>query len=135
MDLVERGARAFSILADRYGVELALLFGSVARGRAGPLSDVDIAVKMRDVDKLPDLIVDLAELMEIPEERLDVVPITQELPSELRYRIFAEGVLLYAASRELYVEEAVRAFSEWGDFEIFLKKHDLPRRLWEKSPR
>lgn len=133
--MVERGRRAFSALAGKYGVELAVLFGSAARGRAGPLSDVDIAVEMGDLRRLPDLIVDLAELLDIPEDKLDVVPLTPDLPSELKYRIFAEGVLLYASSRERYVDEAVRAFSEWGDFEVFLRKHGLPRRLWEKSRR
>jgi predicted nucleotidyltransferase len=37
-------------LAGRDEIELALLFGSTARGESGPGSDVDVAVRGRDLD-------------------------------------------------------------------------------------
>ena len=39
---------------EKLGVRHAALFGSVARGEAGPESDIDIAVDL-DVDALPDV--------------------------------------------------------------------------------
>lgn len=39
-------------LAGRAEIRLAILFGSVARGVAGPASDVDVAVLGRDLDHL-----------------------------------------------------------------------------------
>ena len=48
-----------SALAQRPDVRLALLFGSVARGRARPDSDLDVAVLGRDLD-LPTLAADLS---------------------------------------------------------------------------
>lgn len=44
-------AQLEAALAGRPDVELAVVFGSVARGDAGPASDVDLAVR-GDVDRL-----------------------------------------------------------------------------------
>lgn len=40
----------FQVLLDRYGATKPKLFGSVARGDAGPSSDIDILVEMNPAD-------------------------------------------------------------------------------------
>jgi predicted nucleotidyltransferase len=52
--------------ADRHGARNVRVFGSVARGEAGPASDVDFLVKMdqgRSLIDLSTLVVDLQDLL------------------------------------------------------------------------
>ena len=60
-------------LTHRTDVQLALLFGSFARGREGPDSDVDVAVLGRDVDLLA-LAADLGAAIR---REVDVVDLSQ----------------------------------------------------------
>ncbi|MEM0484405.1 MAG: nucleotidyltransferase domain-containing protein [Pyrobaculum sp.] len=121
-------------------VIFAVLFGSVATGRAGPLSDVDVAVKTADncdpLAFIADFSVDAADALGV--DRVDVLIISDDLPYELRYRALA-GRLIYARDKEAYIDELVKAFSMWADFQIFLKKTGVRERfvktLWEKSRR
>jgi predicted nucleotidyltransferase len=54
------------LAADRHGARNVRVFGSVARGEAGPASDVDFLVKMdqgRSLIDLSTLVVDLQDLL------------------------------------------------------------------------
>jgi predicted nucleotidyltransferase len=62
-----------SALTGRKEIRLALLFGSFARGRARPDSDVDVAVLGRDLD-LPLL---AADLTDAARRQVDVVDLSQ----------------------------------------------------------
>jgi uncharacterized protein len=71
-----------SALAGRKDVELAMLFGSFARGRARPDSDVDVAVLGRGLDVLS-LAVELGDAVKRDVEVVDLAgagyPLTQAL--------------------------------------------------------
>jgi predicted nucleotidyltransferase len=85
-------------LVDRLGAEPAvrrvILFGSRARGDAGPRSDVDLAVEApglpaRDWLRLAEMTEDADTLLKVDLVRLE------EAPAELRGRIEAEGRTLH----------------------------------------
>jgi predicted nucleotidyltransferase len=83
-------------------VKLTYLFGSRARGVSGSGSDYDFAVLLgrrttvRDEIKLA---LDLAEALDVPVDKVDVVALDGADP-ELIYRILKEGRLVYASSEE-----------------------------------
>lgn len=61
------------VLADKHGARNPRIFGSVAKGEAGPDSDIDLLVKMEDGRSLLDLsalVLDLQDLLGI---KVDVV--------------------------------------------------------------
>jgi predicted nucleotidyltransferase len=80
------------VLADGGGVELALLFGSFARGRARADSDVDVAVGGRDID-LPGLAADLSAAVG---REVDVVDL-RDAGFPLTQALLRDAVVLYEA--------------------------------------
>lgn len=89
--LVDQIRRA---LAGRTDVRVALLFGSEARGTAGPGSDVDIAVDAPGVDIL-DLMALLAEALD---REVDVVDL-EEATIPLLERLVREGIVVHEGYR------------------------------------
>jgi predicted nucleotidyltransferase len=73
-------------------LELLVLFGSRATGRATRRSDVDVAVRARDVADLDALYVALAPRFRT--DRLDLVDLRRAGPT-LSFQIARQGVLLY----------------------------------------
>jgi len=69
------------------------VFGSVARGEAGPASDVDLLVQMDSGRSLLDLIGLTQELESILQRKVDVLT-DEGLSPYLKERIQAEAVLL-----------------------------------------
>ena len=61
------------LLASRHGAKNVRIFGSAARGEAGPESDVDFLVKMEDGRSLLDLSALVADLQDILGRKVDVV--------------------------------------------------------------
>ena len=91
-EVLER-LRADRSTLDRFGVGRIALFGSVARGEAGPESDIDILVDYRP-EARPDLFefIDLKEHLEaVVGRRVDLVT-PAALHPRLRDRILAEAV-------------------------------------------
>lgn len=95
--------------------ELAYLFGSMARGEAGPLSDYDFAVLAHDggPQEYYRLLHELSILM--GGAKVDVVML-KEAPVELRYRAIKEGILLYQKDRYTRVEFEGDTLSRYFDF-------------------
>lgn len=101
-------------------VLFALLFGSQARGTAGPLSDVDVAVMLPDETepmarfrRQLALMVDLAGVLRTDE--VDVA-ILNEVPVTLAYRVFRDGVLLHCRDRDAFVRTKASRISLYLDF-------------------
>ena len=76
--------------ADREEVAFAYIFGSVARGKSGPLSDIDIAVMCEDCET--DVKWDLMEYLE--REDIDVVNLKTLRSQRLVKDIVREGIVL-----------------------------------------
>lgn len=109
------------------GVALAYLFGSHARGRAGALSDVDVAVLLqgrpendRCFDVRLEVIGGLTELLR--SDDVDVV-ILNQAPPALRYAVLRDGVLLFCRDRRTMIEFRVRTVNDYLDFKPILQRH------------
>lgn len=108
-------------------VAFAYLYGSVAKGRSGPLSDVDIAVffapsvnsQMRFTRRL-ELMSKLGQVLQ--HNKVEVVPL-QDAPLDLAFEIVKNGHLICVDD-----EAARKAFI----FETLRRYHDAaPRRKFE----
>jgi predicted nucleotidyltransferase len=91
-DLCER-RRELCEVAARRGAGRLRVFGSVARGDAGPSSDVDLLVDLEPERSLLDLgglLMDLSELLGV---EVDVVT-EASLNPRVRARVLAEAVVL-----------------------------------------
>ncbi|GGI69781.1 hypothetical protein GCM10007112_03460 [Vulcanisaeta souniana JCM 11219] len=102
----------------KYGVLLAFLFGSRARGDVREDSDYDVAVLMRDqsnYEKMVSLIRDLAQVLGAPADKVDLVDLSKA-PNELVYVVLRDGVLIYSAdpvlARRLIAHMYVRVLGE-----------------------
>lgn len=102
-------------------VVVAYLFGSVAKGAAGRLSDVDVAVLL---SKGYDLTLDyrlylMGELAEIIGRETDVV-ILNEVPPLLRYEVIKCGKILYCkdeCERVAFEEKTLDEYLDMGRIE------------------
>ena len=80
-------------LARQHGARHVRIFGSVARGDAGPLSDIDFLVEMepgRSILDLGGLVTDLRQLLGC---RVDVVT-ERGLKARIRARVLEEAIPL-----------------------------------------
>jgi predicted nucleotidyltransferase len=91
MDLDQLCSCLAPVLAGHSEVDLALLFGSHARGTAGPASDIDIGVVGRAVDTLGLAI----ELTDATGVQADVVDLSHEPPFALLLSVLQDGVKLH----------------------------------------
>ena len=80
-------------LASRHGAHDVRVFGSVARGEAGPTSDIDLLVQMDRGRSLLDLIELTQELESVLQRKVDVLT-DEGLSPYLKERIQAEAVPL-----------------------------------------
>lgn len=111
--------------ADRR-IECAWLFGSAARGDAGPLSDVDVAVLIEETATPMARLEIAAALIEELERRVaraDVV-IFNEAPPALRHRVIRDGILLLERDARRRVDSEVRSIREYLDFQHLADIYD-----------
>jgi uncharacterized protein len=113
-------------------VKLAVLFGSTARGQAGPRSDVDLGVLLapdtRDVrSKVQD------EMWRAAGRTVDVI-FLDKAPPLLRFEIARDGVLLHQEEDHLWTDFKTKAMLDWWDWEPIAKRIEeaLIQRLREK---
>lgn len=133
-DSRERGAPGIRVeleamaayLAGQPDLVAAYLFGSVARGQADHLSDVDIAVLFdaalgaeESVERQLRLMVDL----EAYADREVQVAVLNRAPPLLAYQAVRHGILLYERSRSERIDFEVRARKMYFDFKPWLDFH------------
>ena len=80
-------------LAARHGASNVRVFGSVARGEAGPGSDIDLLVTLEDHRSLLDLVALWQDLEDLLGCEVDVVT-ERGLKERMRERVLREAVAL-----------------------------------------
>jgi len=103
----------------RHGVALAYLYGSQARGDAGRLSDVDVAVlflpeasRSERSDRVLSLI---GELMTVFKRSDVFVADLANVTPLLRHRVYRDGLLLFCADDRLRVKFMTEALRDYED--------------------
>jgi predicted nucleotidyltransferase len=110
---------------DRGGLAAVWLYGSLARDRARPGSDVDVGVLYRNapprtLDGPPfDLEGDLERLLGLPVQ----VVVLNRAPADLVHRVLRDGVLLAEADRGARIRFEVRKRNEFFDLEPIRRRY------------
>ncbi|HSS76127.1 MAG TPA: nucleotidyltransferase domain-containing protein [Thermoanaerobaculia bacterium] len=113
-------------------IAAAYLFGSVARGTAGPGSDVDLGLLYTEDPPRTlaglglDLESDLERLLGLPVQ----VVVLNRAPVDLVVRVLRDGKLLFEGNAAKRVRFEVRSRMEFWDLEPFLRRY---RRLEERT--
>jgi predicted nucleotidyltransferase len=103
----------------RNDVVLAYVFGSQARGEAGPLSDVDVAILFAADASRQDrfervLVMSNALGVMVQREDVDVIDL-QEASPLLRHRVYTDGHLLYCPDDAVRVRFETTALRDYVD--------------------
>ena len=108
------------------------LFGSVARGEAGPASDVDVAVLFRSEPPpgMAGLALDLEGSLERRLGRSTQLVVLNRAPVDLVHRILRDGVLVLDRDRSARIRFEVRARNEYFDLLPILRRY---RRVAEPA--
>lgn len=105
-------------------VKLAILFGSRALDINNKYSDFDIAILTDNDIDLENLVCELAKAIRVPEDMIDITLIHNELPYELLFNIFRDGILL-VGDRKLFEELMIKYAEMYWDFKEFCRIHKL----------
>ena len=129
--------RCADVFAAEPRVTAAYLFGSYARGQAGPLSDVDIAVLLDDGVPEADYFDERLRLMGAVMDALrfddvDVVVLNQA-PLALAYRVLRDGVVLACRDRDRRVQYTAHIVSRYLDFKPVIERFE--RAIIERARR
>lgn len=127
-EIMKRLPEAVAWLKSQHSIQFAYLFGSMASGRPGPMSDVDIAVHLDQTAVNPDAKLEiLGKLMDIFEtDRIDLVVLNQaSLPLKMNV-IRGRRVIVDNLPFERHRFES-KTMREYFDFS-FLEKNILMRR-------
>jgi predicted nucleotidyltransferase len=108
-----------NILAD-YGLKLLILFGSYESNSFNENSDLDLAVKIKEPEQLKkdqlDILNKISALFnQIP---VDLILLNHADPL-IKFKVAAEGKLLYQAEKGLFEKFQVRAAAEHNDARKF----------------
>ncbi|MFH1645726.1 MAG: nucleotidyltransferase domain-containing protein [Candidatus Omnitrophota bacterium] len=105
--------------ADQKDVGFAVLFGSVSKGKASPLSDIDIAVYFEG-EKAPldlanrqlDVTCDLMKLLK--KNRIDIVLLNTANPF-LAFQVVKYGKLIYSTDESFFYRFKAQVFGMYQD--------------------
>jgi predicted nucleotidyltransferase len=109
-------------------VKLVYLFGSMARGYQGPMSDYDFAVFLGEKDKSKIARIRFQLMDELSRalgtDKIDVVMLDSAEAPELKYNILQEGKLIFEREPFRVLVEP-RILNEYFDFHLMLRRHGL----------
>lgn len=115
--LEEARAALTAAIATEPDVVAAYLFGSLPRGQAGPLSDVDVALLVVDPGRAEDVQARTVDALcrRLETSRVDVVMLTDS-PIPLRYRVVREGMLVACRDAAVLEQFITRTVLQYLDF-------------------
>ena len=110
---------------ERHQVVLAYLYGSQARGKAGPLSDVDVAVlfdsNVPESERFSHLLHIIGELGRVFHRNDVYVVDLAEASPLLRHRVYYDGQLLYCTDNAVRVRFEIQSLRDYVDTEPLRK--------------
>jgi len=116
-------------LVRKHGLELLLIYGSVAKGQAKKNSDIDVAFRSVSKVNFLGLMADLVEILEF--SKVDLVNLDTANPLLLS-QIVSDYVVLYGKKRAVDNLE-IRAFTRYVDFKPFFDmENDFVNRVYNK---
>ena len=120
---------AIDCLREREDIEFAYLFGNIGRGKRTPLSDIDIAIYLKDPSEIHEKKMEiLGALMTLLEtDEIDLV-ILNEAPLTLRMRILESKRVVVDHSPALRHCFESLVMREYFDFSV-MEKAILERRF------
>ncbi len=105
---------------NREGIMAAILFGSVARGKAGALSDIDIClVTTREISES-----EKRDLLSYGSRKVDV-SLFYDLPLTIRFRVLREGKLLFCRDSLTLHRIVAKTVRQYLDTASLIRKHSL----------
>jgi len=138
--LLERLRRIFTKYPE---VLIAYLYGSYAKGKESPLSDIDIAIIMKNKENFVNLLADIARELKIPEDKVSITDLLLVDPL-LRLKILSEGLeivnkginlnsLIQPETIEIYELEQTSSTRSWlrGNPIDFIVVRDIISRITE----
>ena len=122
----ERDVKRLSEHLGRYPVIAAYIFGSEAKGKAGVLSDIDVAVlvdkRIANAERF-DLKLRLSgELSAILNRLVDIVMLNDS-PIQLSYEIIKHGHPIFCSDISVKVEVETNILSKYLDRRFYDKRH------------
>ena len=128
VELLPYHRAAADVFATSDDVCLAVLYGSHARGQAGPLSDVDVVVLLERsfdsehyFDRRLEIIGRLMQVLNTNE--VDVI-ILNQAPLALQYRVARDGIVLYSRHHDHLIEFVSQTVSRYLDFKPVIERHE-----------
>lgn len=115
-------------------IDCAYLFGSVARGDGGPMSDLDLGLLLAESTSATrrfDLAAAVGEDAERVTHTVVDVVVLNDAPSALRHRVIRDGLLLSANNERRRVAFESRSIAEFLDFEPVIDRYD--RQLLQRA--
>lgn len=111
-------------------IKLVYFFGSMAKDKAGPLSDYDFAFYLDEKDKKKafDLKFKLMDKItrELKTDKVDIVILDMAEGPEIKFNIIKEGKLIYEKEPyKLLIEPKI--LNEYFDFISILKRYNLTK--------
>ena len=110
-------------------IEVAYIFGSIARGTESALSDIDIAILIDDQqineDKFrygykAEILADLMKILKTND--VDLV-ILNEANTLLRHQVLYHGKLIYSKNEKKRIEFQTNTIDKYIDFKELIKPH------------
>jgi len=128
--IAERIERLKDIPQRIEGIELIVLFGSLASAKRHPLSDVDVAFRVANLDrkKRGQIWGEVTDALETDE--VDIIYLNEDIPYSLKYEIGSNGRLLYEAKEGAFSDFKVMAAAMWFDFKPYADYQT--RRFWDR---
>ena len=126
-DLTEIGPQLEEYFAGQPQVLVAYVFGSQTTGKAGPLSDLDVAALLAGeptpsecFDARLEFIGGLMSLLHTND--VDVL-ILNDVPLIMRYQVLRTGRVIFCRDRQAMIDFRVRTLNEFFDFKPVLDYH------------
>jgi len=109
-------------------IAFAYIFGSYAQQVTNPLSDVDIALYLRNNQK--DAIFDILNTIPIPDDRVDLT-ILNHASSLLKYEVVSTGKLVYCKDKSAWHNFLMHTWSIYFDMIPFRQfwRHNMKMQI------